>query len=232
MVGYAVVGGGVLVSLALGLFRLLGERWLGHTFDKRLDAYRHERDKDMERLRFEIAKLTDRSVNLHHREFDVIPNVWAKLLDAYHHTGSAVSPLQSYPNLDTMTPAQLDDFLAGSPLPAWKKQEIAASSKKLEVFIEAETFRRLNECKALAREALVTLKQGGIFIPKPLFDRLQMLLDIVFDAIEEQGTNAEDQPRPRLRKAQERLFSEGRNLQQSLLDELRTRMGAEPISGP
>lgn len=225
-VGYVVVGGGVLVSLTFWIFKLFGERWLNHTFSTKLEAFRHEHERNMEQVRFEIAKLTDRTIKLHQKEFEVLPEIWAKVLDAYHKVGSVTSPFQSYPDLDKMTAPALEDFLTRSSLPAWTQDEIRAASRKTDAYINAVTHQRITEAHQLSRLALQCLKRNGIFIPESLFDLIDDFLNIIFEALEEFHLEVTDPPTPRVRTARTRLVSEGSAKYTELLHEVRGRMGA------
>jgi hypothetical protein len=59
LVGLVVVAGGGLAGIAFAIFRVLGEKWLDNKFQERLAAYRHEQQKEIERLRLNINKLFD-----------------------------------------------------------------------------------------------------------------------------------------------------------------------------
>jgi hypothetical protein len=116
------VGGGVVTGLALGLFKIFGERWIASKFEQRLEAYRHEHSRDLEQLKFEISKLFDRTTKLHQREFDVLPKAWALIAKSYHLTNQFISPAQSYPDIAKMSPAQFDEFLQDCELRPWEKR--------------------------------------------------------------------------------------------------------------
>ena len=72
-IGALVLAGGTVTGLALWLFKLFGEKWLSSKFAKRLEAFKHDQQKEIEHLRFEISKLLDRTIKLHQREFEVLP---------------------------------------------------------------------------------------------------------------------------------------------------------------
>jgi hypothetical protein len=94
--GVAVVGGAV-AGFALWLFKLFGEKWLSNRFAERLAAFQHEQVKEIERLRFDISKMLDRTSKLHDHEFEVLPKAWELLTKSYYTTGSIVASFQSYP---------------------------------------------------------------------------------------------------------------------------------------
>src|SRR5258705_12641703 len=48
------VGTGAVGAFAWWLFRLFSEKWLNSKFEERLAAYKHEQQKELERLKFSI----------------------------------------------------------------------------------------------------------------------------------------------------------------------------------
>ena len=105
-VGGIVVAGGGLSLIAYQVFRLLTAQWLDARFEKRLQALKHEQQKELEQLRYKVSALLDRAVKLHQREFDALPEAWSKLNDVYWYVRSFVHPFQTYPDLDRMNPDQ------------------------------------------------------------------------------------------------------------------------------
>jgi hypothetical protein len=82
-IGAIVIGGGGTVAIAFGLFKFFGEKWLNAKFEERLASFRHEQRKEIERLRFRINALMDRTAKLHKWEFQVLPEAWGRLNDAF-----------------------------------------------------------------------------------------------------------------------------------------------------
>lgn len=119
-----------LTGLAFGLFKLFGDKWLTAKFDERLENYKHAQQRELEKLRFTINALMDRTTKLNQHEFEVLPQVWALLSEAYSEAAHFTSPLQSYPDLNRMTPAHLIEFLEKSPLENWQKAELSTQSDK------------------------------------------------------------------------------------------------------
>jgi len=83
-----VAAGGGLTLIAYQIFKRFAVKWLDSKFEERLQALKHKHGKEIERLRFEIAKLLDRATKLHQREFEVLPEAWSKLNDAFWNTQS------------------------------------------------------------------------------------------------------------------------------------------------
>ena len=79
---------------AYGLFKGLGQKWIEGKLEHQLEAYRSEQSRELERLRYKINGVLDRTVRLNTREFEVLPDLWAKLLDAYDVSGGFAAPFQ------------------------------------------------------------------------------------------------------------------------------------------
>ena|SRR5215207_8611448 len=88
-IGAALVGFGLSGAIAFALFKFRGERWVNAKFEERLAAYRPEQQKEIENFKFNINKLMDRATKLHQREFEVLPEIWSKLNDAFGATQAA-----------------------------------------------------------------------------------------------------------------------------------------------
>src|SRR5690242_14921631 len=83
-VGAVVLAGGGMSLIVYQVFKHLAARWLESKFEERLQALKHAHGKELEQLRFRISALLDRATKLHQREFEVLPDAWAKLNDAFY----------------------------------------------------------------------------------------------------------------------------------------------------
>jgi CRISPR/Cas system CMR-associated protein Cmr1 (group 7 of RAMP superfamily) len=97
--GAAVFTLSTLTGLALWLFKTFGDRWLSSKFSERLEAFKHDQQKEIEHLRFEINKLFDRTTKLHQQEFIVLPKAWSLLVTSYSAARSMTASLELSPNL-------------------------------------------------------------------------------------------------------------------------------------
>ena len=67
------------------LFRHLGDNWLAGKFNERLEAFKHAQQQQLEQLRLRINTTFDRTVKLHANEFEVLPELWGRLNEAFDH---------------------------------------------------------------------------------------------------------------------------------------------------
>src|SRR5258705_7550804 len=119
ILGYLLVAATGLTGLGvllLFLFRTAAEKWIGAKFDKQLEAFKHEQQVEIERLKFSISAQLDRATKLHQREFDVLPKAWGKLKDAHGIISELVSRGKTITDLNPMSDPQREDFLEARPL--------------------------------------------------------------------------------------------------------------------
>jgi hypothetical protein len=180
--GISVLG---LTGAAYGLFRYLGDKWLTAKFNERLESYKHEQQRQLEQLRYRINTLFDRTVKLHQHEFDVLPELWAKLNEAFGYASSFVSPLQSYPDLDRMTPAHLDDFLAKSDMADFQKDELRSGTDKTRRHMKIRFWYDLNETQRKYSEFNNAFVSKSIFLQREIKAPMQELRDMMYDALSE-----------------------------------------------
>lgn len=214
--GFIVVTGGGAAVLIIGPFRYLADKWLTSKFDKRLEQFKHAQQVEMENLRFKISTLFDRTTKLHQREFEVVPAAWALLVECKNQVSSFITAFQQYPDLDRMTGPQLDEFLEGSPLAKWQRDEIKAETKKVDYYIKAIFFHRAYEARAACREQHVYLLKNGIFMPPDMKEQFDKVSDLTWKALVEHEINQSDKPVPRLKAGRDALEKEGHLLMKSL----------------
>jgi hypothetical protein len=204
-VGLVFGAGGGIAIIAYGLLRFFGEKWMNARFDERLAAFKHAQEKELEELRYKISALMDRTIKLHQREFDVIPEAWGKLTEAYGVVTAVTSALQQYPDLDRASTSQLEEFLESSSLAKWQKDEIRSSEKRTDYYIKAVALQKISQAREACRDFHVYFKRNGIFVPEPIKAQFLQLDKLIYDALVEHEINERDEVRPRLRDGLKRL---------------------------
>lgn len=226
-----LAGGGIAV-IVWGVLQAFGSKWLSAEFDKRLKALQHEHNKEIERLRSDLTRAFDRRSKLHQREFEVLPEVWAKTCDAYWQTRSLVSPIQSHPDLNRMSAPQLESFIADCELLEWQKEELRQEKDKTRYYMEKSFWHRLQNTRALVTAASNSLGKLGIFINKDTRQRLDDLTSLLWSSLVEEEMNRAERPVPRLRDDISRLMKDGEQLRESLESEIREILWQESQGAP
>lgn len=174
---------GVVVGAAFGCFRLFGTRWLDLKFKERLEAFKHDQQIELEQFRLRINTLFDRTIKLHQREFDVLPETWGRLVEAFGHIQWIVGAFQQYPDLDKMGPLQLDEFIAKSQLAEWQKDELKGETKKTDYYVKAIGWHRIAEARTKLSDYRTYLLKNGIFLPADLKAHFKSLDDNLFQTL-------------------------------------------------
>jgi hypothetical protein len=119
-----VVGGpAIVVALALG--RWLVPKWIDQLLQIRLERFKSEQQKEIERLRH---RLSSRISKIHEKEFEVLPKAWLMLNDLRGSVALALDmTMKSYPDFRTLPDLQFEEFLSVTPatrLSDYQRQEL------------------------------------------------------------------------------------------------------------
>lgn len=172
---------------AWSAFRWLGSNWMESQFARRLERFKHEQTQEIERLRFRINALMDRTAKLHQHEFEVLPGLWARMGDAVGSTQWVVSRLQSIPGLDRMPPEVLEEFFDEVNLNQRQRNELRAlpAEERNEEYLRIMFWRKLTTARNDSTELNNYLLAHGIFIPTELKAKVRQLLSMIDSALSE-----------------------------------------------
>jgi hypothetical protein len=223
-IGVIVVTGSVLTGLALWLFKLLGEKWISAKFAERLEAFKHDQQKEIEHLRFEINKLFDRTTKLHQWEFEVLPRAWSLLTKSYYSVRALIAPYQSYPDISRMSVAEFGEFLEQSELANWQKDELQKAPDRNKYYQDAIVWPRLVKARKACRKSMTYLRRNVIFMPPPLKEKFEKIESLTLEALSEYQMNKQHDLRPMERAAHKRFFAEGESLIKELEAEVQGRL--------
>ena len=142
---------------------------------RQLEASRQAHSADIERMKFKVAGLLDRATKLNEREFEVLPEIWTKLDEAYRWAHDLISPMRSYPNMSRMEEDRFDAFISNSFLKEWQQKAIKALpiQERTAFFAEASSWYELGQATDAAHELNSALTKGGIYIDPDVFTLLQ-----------------------------------------------------------
>jgi hypothetical protein len=201
-----------IVATAWATFWWLGDKWMENKFAKSLERYKADQAQELERLRHRINSAFDRMARLRSREFEVLPELWRRLVAARGYTLNYISPGQSYPSIEHLDEAALREFLDGGKFLEWQKKEIMDSPDKKAQYIKTfnrhrsfNTYTKLGEFDEFFRTNSIFLGEK----PKQLMDRL---FTMIHRAVIEQNMNEEYDVQPRVREASQALYDEGEKL--------------------
>jgi hypothetical protein len=110
--GQVIIFGGGSVGVAYLVFTYLGKKWIDNKFEKRLTKFDHELNLQIEQYKFEINSLFNRISKIHEKEFEVLPTMWLKLVEAMGKVSQLTDPSQQYPELNKMSKAEIEELLS------------------------------------------------------------------------------------------------------------------------
>lgn len=114
-------------------------------------------------------------LKLQEREFQVLPELWEKIHDAYSKTMWFISSLQSYPDLDKFSPKELEEFWENSWLRETQKEAIRASTTKLNVYQDFYFWHQYTISLNAIKELQLYADKNGIFFPESIFENTENL---------------------------------------------------------
>jgi hypothetical protein len=196
----SLAGLGVTVSVAVAaayaLFRFLGKKWLDAHFAEQLLKFKHDQDQEIERLRYRINALMDRTTKLHQHEFEVLPEVWSRLGIAYAAATNFTSRMTTSPDLDGMGDAQYAEVLASSELLGWQKDELKQGRDRNRRYQEMMFWHRLQSVASSHADFHNYFISKGMFIQFELKEKIRALSNMMYDAFNERRFDREN-PVPR-----------------------------------
>jgi hypothetical protein len=179
-----IVAGGGIVAFAFALFKFLGEKWLNNKFEERLASFRHEQQKEIEHLRFRINALMDRTAKLHQWEFEVLPEAWGRLNDAFNTIRGLGFRLDQ--NLDGIPEEQLNEFLNKSRLTSLEQTQLKTAANKTEYYARCMDVYLLKDALAAYNSYEVYVRKNGIFIDRSLLVTFHEIDKLMIEALDEQ----------------------------------------------
>ncbi len=181
-IGELVVYGGGSVSIAYGIFLLLGTKWIDNRFSESLQKYKHKQNKELEELKYKINSLFSRVTKIHDKEFEILPMSWGVLQEAIIALTKFTSVFKQYPDLDRMSNTQLDEFLDGSFLYDYQKNELKSENNKLQYYQDCVFFYEMNEARKAIVEFHTYIQKNRIFLSPDLKEKFKEIDDVMWSA--------------------------------------------------
>ncbi|MBI3611342.1 MAG: hypothetical protein HY204_11675 [Nitrospirae bacterium] len=202
-----LVGGGAAV-IAYYIFVWLGKRWIEGWFAKRLEAYKHAQNQELENFKYKINALFDRITKIHEKEFEVLPTAWQKLQNALGHVASVTSPFQRCPDINRMTGEQLNEFLKSSVLLDSQKQELLAAPDKFKYYTEAIFWHKLSAAQESVRDLHNYIVNNRIFLNVELSTRFNKADEVLYSALIDSEVSREANERKFISEAYKKIKEE------------------------
>jgi hypothetical protein len=198
------------VTVAFAFFKWFGASWIENKFKIELELYKSEQSRELAKLNHKINGLLDRTVRLHAKEFEVLPDLYEKLVEAHGWAASFVSPMQRYADVRRMNDTQLDEFLNGTEFMDVQKNEIkdASGQESHPIYRRiADIYSYNDACKRL-RDFSTAFQKKIIFVHPALQKNMEVLDQLIHAAIHEKYIDVSEELFPRSRVAYDSFQAE------------------------
>jgi hypothetical protein len=231
----AVVVNVVTTLATLGvLYRVFGEKLIGHFFDRRLEAFKnaqtrdlellkHEHNQQIEQLRSEIGHLADRGKHSNEREYTALSAIWEKFVDLYYATSQCVIAFVQYPDFVRMSDDEIKEFLDTTDFSKDQKAAVLTSQDRGRSFSHITTRRYINEALVQFYEMNRSLHKLGIFIPRDLKQQFEAAGKMCSSVIAQRRTEHGENLRTGL-KFDSEFLAHGEAALEGLKDAVRARL--------
>lgn len=177
------ITGIVAATGAWGLFKLLGKKWIEDHFAKELEAFKAEKQieleklrtdygRETERLKADLNRFADRASRFHVREYEVLPEAWGLMNKAFGTASSAISAFQHHIDLDRMGVDQFTTWLEQSGLEQYQRQVLSNSNEKNSHYVKIVTARSITDAQWATTEFMNYIILNGVFIDEPLSEKM------------------------------------------------------------
>ena len=183
LLGQAFAYCGVGAAVAYLLFQYLGKKWIENKFMERLEQLRHSQALELQRLKVEIDFLLNGAIRLQEKEFQILPEAWAKLDKAFKLLALLVCPTQRHKDLDQLDNSQFEDFLAETDFTKTEKNSLRQEGGKNEKYKEIRFWHCLCNVRSSIAEFHDYVEHNSIFMPPGLKSKFEKAADDLWSAM-------------------------------------------------
>ena len=168
-------GGGAAIALAI--FRGLGKGWLSTQFERQLESFRHDKAKELEKLRAEIDGELNARIRLQEKQFEAIVGVWEALKSAQEKLLVSISLFQQYSDIRGMDDEDRDEYLGAFGLKNWQLKEILSAVDVQKAFQQTVDRKRFSEAATAFNEFDRKTRASELFFETETFAQIRLVCD-------------------------------------------------------
>jgi hypothetical protein len=213
-VGQLGLTAALAAAAAYGLFNWLGQKWIEGRYaeqlvklkaaaDEKLEVFRSEKaeqrdalnrdyQREADRLKAEVARLTDRASQLHKREYEVLPEAWGLLNKAYGRVIEAHRSGAIYPHFDTKDRAALEHFIDGEDLADYQKAQLKVSETWYRDYTKMRQNRAVFEARVMVGDFNNFIVLNGVFFEEALLLKMGEIKELIAQANEKRWAILEE----------------------------------------
>ena len=173
-------GGGLIAYL---LFKKLGESWLDAKFSEKLEAFRHDKAKELERLRADIDGSLRAKVRHQEKEFLVLSECWSLMNVAYGSAHSFVSVFQQYEDISQMTADLRREYVDKMDILPAQKNEILTDANPTNEYIRIAGMIQNNAANKAIVEFNNCVYRDEIFLDEEISDEFKSIIRSLQSAV-------------------------------------------------
>jgi hypothetical protein len=166
-----VVSLGGATGIVVAILRKFGNSYIDNQFEKSLENYK-----------FKINSKFDRISKIHEKEFEVLPVIWDKILDANSKLRYINNPYQEYPDVNRMIDVELDAVIDSYGINTIQKDKIKSSSDKLKTFQYFYYLRKFNDSGQSIRDFDHEYHKNRIFLTDEIDNDINAIRSILLEA--------------------------------------------------
>lgn len=220
-IGMVVAAGGGGAAVVFGVFQAWGKGWLDSHFNKRLEEFKHEQTKEIERIKAELNAMHDRKQRLHQLEFNSIPLIWSSLCAADDQCRRFLAAFREYSDVKTLGDRGVAESLSKVGAIDSEIQSVINSEDKQKSYQWLIEKYKYNEAVAKFLNFRKNYQEGSLYIDEDLASLLDKYMTLSESALREQSNNLLEKVGPWRRTS----TKEFENQSKQLFDDIRTNIG-------
>lgn len=181
IIGQIVVVGGGAAAIAFALLKWFGQKWFESKFAASLEQFKREQSEILEQSRYQLNTRFNRVTKIHEKEFEVLPQAWHLLQDAYGHFMIIVKPYQEWPDLNRYSAEQVESFLESCELKESQKAVLRQKEDKLLYYQVEAYWIRLDIARGHFHEFRKFLRYNKIFLSGDIFDLFRRIEEVMIE---------------------------------------------------
>jgi hypothetical protein len=222
--GKVLAYGGGGAAAAYLVFTFFGKKLIDRWFAERLEITRHELNKQLEETRYKMNSLFNRVTKIHEKEFEVLPEAWHKMQDALGRISGLTSLFHQYPDINRMSPAALQEFLAKSILHEFEKQELLQADDKMSYYQDKMFWHELRVVEEAFFDFHNYIVRNKIFLSLDLQEQFTKVDDVMRSAIVERKVGHEADDHQMWVKAYKKIKEEVNPIRDTIEKQVQTRL--------
>jgi hypothetical protein len=227
------VGGGAAV-VAYGLFQYLGKSWIEQKFKERLEALKHDQAIEVARLRIQIETMLSGALKLQQFEFEVLPEAWRLLEDAYSLSRWVASAYQQYDNVADLETEPFEEIL-NRTLPnlsrSLRSELIGRRQRDRQKQYEKQVkWHKCNRAMKAVTQLDEYISAKGLFLPKSLKEKFREIVIEIRKALLTVRSSIEYDDYSLVQNANDSLSSAEQSykqIEEAIEERLRSHSGAD-----